>query len=156
MWNFDDPMGFGWVLVVGSVLFTIMIVGRVTSRDLPEAKRLARINKFKAAVIVLLLYWLFFSNPHVRSYSALSFREYSEPGNLATNELVVEQVKEQHNRIELLEEEVKTLRDDLYKSHQHYSMLLAVVAFLGSSLILANYFPNKNQPNDDEIQRLNL
>jgi hypothetical protein len=156
MFEFDGLMSSGWMLVISSVLSVWMIAGFISSRKLPEIERRARIRKFGAVGLTVLLGWVLVSDPPVPSYTNLSDREYQEPANLETTEQVVKQFREQNYRLERVEREAVRLREDLYNVHQHYRILLLLVVMVGSTLIINRGFPKKNQQPEEEIQTLNL
>jgi hypothetical protein len=143
-----------WMLAVVVTAFLIAILGFITGRNLPKKLKKMHMRKHAAIWLALVAFSVPVFNPFIFSFSQTEFLDDLKAENLGSVEDLAKFEKEQSRQIELLKEEVKDLRNDLYAVNRFYSTVsqfsLAVIA----AFSLSSAF--RKRKNEEDLVEIKL
>ena len=147
---FDAMLKF--VLVFTAISLFILIVGLITSRNLPPKKKKSHIRKFAAIALLPISFGIYTSKPSVswHSRTEIGFEE-QQTDNLNSTKEIAEYEKNQLSNIKLLKEEVEDVRKDLAELEKHYTLLLAVFFGFLWSLAFILFFKKDKEDEEEKL-----
>lgn len=141
-----------WMLGTSFIAVLLIIYAALTSLGLPKRARMLRVRRFALIGLGIFFLLLPLYKPYVSSYSGVVTLDELRAENLTTAEEVAKFEKAQTRQIERLKEEVKELREDVYRMNNYYSGLLQFLSTMIAVLSLNFAFRKKDE---DEEKTLN-
>ena len=124
-----------WFSVIAIISGIILIAGFITSRNLPEAAKKVRIQRFAATALILMLISFPIFQPYVPLHSGTKYLSELKSENLGSIEEIDHFDKEQTQNIEELKREVGSLREDVYSLNRYYSNLTTLLSVTLAALL---------------------
>lgn len=133
-WNFG-------IALVGAI---IVIIGFITSRNLPEIQKKHRIRKFSAVALAFIFFGFSLFAPIVPSYSNARYFD-RKVEKLNSIEEAAEFNKEQARIVSDLAQDIKDLRADLYSVNRFYENTTRILLFTVAILAVTFAFTKKEE-----------